>query len=103
MTQVVKIAEEVAQAVQVVSAEAKEEGEESSQMDLSFPEISKVALEEAKAEEEMGQMIAYVPDPNSKVEKTWDLHEVYHFVRIGCTHGHNLTVKSFHTLKDNSS
>lgn len=45
-------------------------------------------------------MIACVPDPGSKVEKTWDLHEAYRFMRIGCIHGHNLTVDSFHTLKD---
>lgn len=49
----------------------------------SLPEISKVALAEAKAEEDLGQMIVCVPDPDSKVEKTWDLYEAYRFVRIG--------------------
>lgn len=56
-------------------------------------------MEEAKAEEKLGQMIAFVLDPSSKVEKNWDLHEAYCFVRIGCIHGHNLTVDSFHTLE----
>lgn len=28
-------------------------------------------------------MIVCVPNPGSKVEKTWDLHEAYRFVRIG--------------------
>lgn len=55
ITQVVGIAEEVAQVVEAISAEAKEEGEEPSQIDLSFPEISKAALEEAKVEEELDQ------------------------------------------------
>lgn len=76
MSQVVGIAEEVAQPVEAITAEAKEEG-------LSFPEISEAVLVEAKAEEDLGQMIACVLDPGSKVEKTWDLHKAYHFVRIG--------------------
>lgn len=33
-----------------------------------------------------------------KVEKVWNLHTTYKWVRIGCVHSHNLNVESLHTL-----
>lgn len=49
MSQVVEIVEEIAQAVEVTTKEAKEEGEEPSKVDLSFLEIPEAALAEANA------------------------------------------------------
>lgn len=97
MSQIVGIIEEVAQAGEVIIEEAKDEGEEPSKVNFSLIEISKAAMAQAKAEEDLG----CVPNPDSKVAKTWDLHEGYRWVWIGCVHGHNSNVDSFYTLKEN--
>lgn len=101
MSQVVGIAEEVAQAVEAITTEAKEEGQEPSQIDLSFREIFLALASDKTASEDLSQMIACVPNPDSKVEQTWDVHEAYCFGKIGCIDGHNLSGDNFHSLKGN--
>lgn len=83
---------EVAQAVEVIATRAKEEGEEPSKINLSFLEIFEVALTETKVEEDLRQMIACVPDPNSRGRR----RGIYtrHVVRIGCIHSHNIVKQS---------
>lgn len=49
-------------------------------LDLSIPEVSEACLASAKTEEDLRQMIVVVSDPNSKVEKMWDLCHAYRFV-----------------------
>lgn len=44
MSSVVEITDEVVQAVEAITKEAKEEGEEPPEVDLSFLEISEAAL-----------------------------------------------------------
>lgn len=57
-------------------------GEEiSSQM--TYRVVFDAAIMEAKAEEELGQMIACVLDSRSKVDKLWDLDYAYKWVLIG--------------------
>lgn len=46
-------------------------------MELSFAEISKAAKSEAKVEDDLDQMFAYLSNPSSMVEKTYDLQEAY--------------------------
>lgn len=70
MSQIVGIVEEVAQVVEAITREAKGEREEPSKVDLSFLELSEVTLTEAKIEKDLGKIIACVPDPDFKVEKT---------------------------------
>lgn len=53
------------------------------------------------SEEKHRQMIACVPDSSSKVEKVYDLHAAYKWVRIRCVHGQNVNVKSFRILTEN--
>lgn len=101
MNQAIGIPEEVAQAIEAITKGAKEEGKGPFGVDLSFPQISKAALMEAKAKTDLGQRISCVPDPDAKMDKTWDLHKAYHFVRMGYNHGHNLSVNSIHTLIGN--
>lgn len=64
----------------------------------SYWVVSDAAIAEAKAEEELGQMIASVPNSSSKVDKVWDLHSPYKWVQIGRVQGHNQNFKCFHTL-----
>lgn len=77
-----------------------QKGEQSSVigLDLSLLQVSEASLVEAKAEEDLEQMIDVVSDRNTKVEKMWDLHQAYRYVRIWCSHRHDL-IDSIHTLK----
>lgn len=84
MSDVVGIAEEVVQAFEAFIEEVREqEGKKTSKVQHSFPKILKVFMAEAKTEGDLDQMIAYVSDPSSKIEKMKDLQETYH----GCKYG----------------
>lgn len=99
MSLVTRVVEEVALTIEATTKKMKDEGKEISLKGLDLPiiEVSKVDLAVAKAEEDLGQMIAVVSDIKSTVKKMWDLHQAYRYMWIGCTQG--LNVYSVHTVK----
>lgn len=62
-------------------------------------ELMDADREQAKAEDDLGQMIANLPKPSRKIKKVWELHDMYKRACKGCIHGHNVTVDGFHMLK----
>lgn len=73
MSEVVAIAEGVVQAIKAITKEGRnKEEEKNSGVELSFSEMLEASMTETKAEDDLGQMIACVIGPSSKLEKKWD-------------------------------
>lgn len=63
--------------------------------------VSDVASADAKAEDDLDQLIACRLDSISKVNNVWSLHIAYQLNLLGCIYGQKMTVDSFHTLSEN--
>lgn len=79
--------------VEVGKEQEKEEEEGKSKVELTpqlgedYGFIFEIARSNAKAEDDLDQIIAYLSNSGSKVEKVWDLHAIYQWEQIGCIKG----------------
>lgn len=73
-----ELKEEEKEEVSEKGVEVKQVGEDvRCEPEVTYLRCTRLQVTEAKAEEELGEMISGVPDSISKVDKAWDLHETY--------------------------